>query len=249
MITLKSKSEIEVMRECGSRLAKILSDLAELASPGRTTKQLDGIFARMLQKEGLKSAFKGYRGYEYNICASVNSEVVHGIPNDRKLQGGDILSLDVGAILDGLYTDMAITVPIGIITTDAADLIQTTQESLEEAIKMCSPGFRVGDVSFTIEQYIKLAGYSSVEGYTGHGIGRSLHEDPKIPNQGIPNTGIELQEGLVIAIEPVVAAGNPETITLNDCWTVVTKDDSLAAHFEHTVAITSEGPLVLTAVK
>ncbi len=249
MIILKSKSEIEVMKECGKRLAKVLSELAELASPGRTTKQLDGIFARMLQKEGLKSAFKGYRGYEYNICASVNSEVIHGIPNDRKLVGGDILSLDVGAILDGFNTDMAITIPIGTTTTDASDLIQTTKEALTEAIKLCSPGFRVGDVSFTIEQYVKLAGYSVVEGYTGHGIGRTLHEDPKIPNQGIPNTGIELQEGMVIAIEPVVVAGNPETLVLNDCWTVVTRDDSLAAHFEHTVAITSEGPVVLTAVK
>jgi methionyl aminopeptidase len=211
-----------------------------------TTRQLDELAERRIREAGAEPAFKGYHGYPSTICASVNEQVIHGIPNDRPLGEGDILSIDLGARLDGFYGDSAVTVPIGRVSTEAERLLAVTQASLERAIGVVKAGARVHDIGAAVQQYVEANGFSVVREFVGHGIGTSLHEEPQIPNYGTPGRGSRLAEGMVLAIEPMVNAGKAAVKVLADGWTAVTRDGSLSAHFEHTVVVTEDGCRVLT---
>jgi methionyl aminopeptidase len=246
VIYRKSHEELEVMRRGGKILGAALSELGERVKPGVTTAQLDELFEERVAAEGGKPSFKGYRGFKGSICASINEEIVHGIPSGRALKGGDIISIDVGVFFEGFHTDTAWTFPVGEVAPETTRLLEVTEASLEAAIERCSPGNRVGDVGYAVEQVVIPAGFSLVREYAGHGIGRSLHEEPWVPNYGPPGRKEKLGAGMTIAIEPMVNIGGQETKTLGDGWTVVTLDGSLSAHFEHTVAITEDGHEVLT---
>ncbi len=248
MITCRSEAEIERMRVANQLVADVLAALEHAVEPGVTTLDLDRMAERLLRDAGAVPAFKGYRGYPATLCASINEEVVHGIPSAaRALKNGDIISLDMGAKIDGFYGDSAVTVPVGSIPDRTAALLRVTKESLERAIGEVRVGGRLSDVGHAVQAWVEQHGFSVVREFVGHGIGEKLHEDPQIPNYGQPGRGPKLVAGMVLAIEPMVAMGKPETRVLGDGWTAVTRDGSLAAHFEHTVAVTAAGPLVLTA--
>lgn len=245
-IIVKSSEEIAIMRAAGRRLAASLAVLAEKVRPGVATGDLDRVVDREFRRRGIVPSFKGYRGYPASVCVSVNDEVVHGIPGKRILREGDLVSLDLGAIYNGYQSDAAITVGVGVISLQAQDLIEVTKKALELGISAAVVGARIGDISWAVQSFVESKGYSVVREYAGHGIGREMHEEPQVPNFGIPGRGAHLQEGIVLAIEPMVNAGGWRTRTLEDGWTVCTLDGSLTAHFEHTVAIWAKGPEVLT---
>jgi len=250
MIILKSAREIEVMRRANMIVAAILQQLKEAVTPGVTTLDLDSIAEELTYKNNAKPAFKGYavggRVYPYSLCTSVNEEVVHGMPSKRVLNEGDILGMDFGVIVDGFYGDSAVTVAVGQVSEAAERLMQVTRDSLYRGIDELREGKRLGDLSSAIQTMVEDAGFSVVREFVGHGIGKKLHEEPPIPNYGESGRGPRLMEGMVLAIEPMVNAGNPEVELKEDGWTAVTKDRSLAAHFEHSVAITKNGPDILS---
>lgn len=247
MIIRKSKTEIEKMRAAGLIVAQVLNRLSEIVEPGITTRDLDREAEKMIQGAGAYPTFKGYHGYPASICTSINDEVVHGIPSNRKLREGDIVGIDCGATLEGYVGDSAITVPVGhTIHDDVWKLIRATRRSLFAAIEQCQVGNRLGDVCHAVQAYVEPLGYSVVRNYCGHGIGRAMHEEPQVPNYGKPGTGPVLREGWVLAIEPMINLGHQDVKVLSDGWTVITMDGRPSAHFEHTVAITSEGPQILT---
>ena len=227
-------------------VARILAELAGTAAAGVTTRGLDALAERRIREAGAVPAFKGYRGYPATLCTSVNEQVVHGIPSDRKLVEGDILSLDMGVLMDGFYGDAALTVGIGRIAAEAGRLLRVTQEALGAAITQVRVGARLSDIGHAVQRLVEANGFSVVREFVGHGIGAALHEEPQIPNYGEPGRGPRLAEGMVLAIEPMVNAGRAGVKILSDGWTAVTKDGSLSAHFEHTVAVTAAGPRVLT---
>lgn len=246
MIYKKSADEIAAMRRSGAILVDTLNRLEEALRPGATTRELDAIAEESITKAGATPSFKGYRGFPASICTSPNDVIVHGIPNDSHLEEGDIVSLDVGVFKDGWHADSAWTFPVGDIDPKVAELLKVTEASLDAAIAQCTVGKRLGDVGHAVEEVAVTAGFSVVREYAGHGIGRQLHEELWIPNYGPPGRREVLSGGMTLAIEPMVNAGGPETRTLPDAWTVVTADGSPSAHFEHTVAITPEGPEILT---
>ncbi len=246
MIIRKTSEQIEQMAVAGEILVRCLRMLASKARPGVSTLDLDQAAERFIRSQDAEPAFKGYRGFPGSICASPNSMVVHGIPVPGELKRGDILSLDVGVVKDGWVADAAITVPIGSIAAEARSLLATTQASLLEGSAEMQPGNHLGDVSAAIQRRVELDGFSVIRTLVGHGIGRDMHEDPQIPNFGEPGRGPELEEGMVFAIEPMVNAGGPLVRIDDDGWSVYSQDGSLAAHFEFTVAVTAEGPRILT---
>jgi methionyl aminopeptidase len=245
-IEYKAPWEVERIGRASRIVAEALLALRDESQPGVKTLELDRFAEVFLRDRGARPAFKGYRGYPFTLCTSVNEEVVHGLPAERRLQEGDILSLDLGAIVDGYYGDAALTVPVGEISPEARRLLQVTQEALHRGIAQAVPGRRLTDISHAIQSYVESHGFSVVRVFVGHGIGRALHEEPQIPNFGPPDRGPVLRPGMVLAIEPMVNAGTPEVAILEDQWTAVSQDRSLSAHFEHTVAITEKGPEVLT---
>jgi len=246
VIVRKSSDEIDAMARSGAILARCLQMLRSKARAGVTTSELDDAAERFIRSQGAEPAFKGYRGFPGSICASPNSMIVHGIPGSYKLQRGDILSIDVGVVLDGWVSDAAVTVPIGPVSPIATRLMQTTRESLFEAVEQVRPGNHLGDVSAAVQARVENDGFAIVRSLVGHGVGREMHEDPQIPNHGEPGTGPELEEGMVLAIEPMTTAGEDGIRVGSDNWSVYSSDGSLACHFEHTVAVTAEGPRILT---
>lgn len=250
MITLKSAREIEVMRSANVIVAEILAELRDKVAAGVTTLELDSLAEELTYKKKATPAFKGYqmagRVYPRSLCVSVNDEIVHGIPSGRVLKDGDIVGLDFGVIYEGFYGDSAVTVGVGAITEDARRLMQVTEQALYRGIEHLHDGKRLGDLSSAIQQMIEGAGFSVVRSFVGHGIGKRLHEDPPVPNYGEAERGIRLKEGMVLAIEPMVNAGSSEVKMKEDGWTAVTGDGSLSAHFEHSVAITQNGPYILS---
>jgi methionyl aminopeptidase len=248
MIIGKSKRELEKMRAAGQLVGHVLARLRTLVAPGVTTMEIDRAAEQMIRDGGALPTFKGYNGFPYSICASVNEQIVHGFPSNYSLQEGDIFSIDVGATLEGFVGDTATTVPVGRVSEDRAKLIQVTQECLERAIEQCWPGKHLGDIGWAVQEHAEANGYSVVRDYVGHGIGRRMHEDPQIPNYGKPGLGPKIKSGYVFAIEPMVNLGLHHTKVLKDKWTVVTVDGQPSAHVEHTIAITDEGPEVLTLV-
>ena len=246
MIIYKSREEIETMDRCNRVVTQILASLARTVAPGVTTGDLDRLAERMCRDAGVRPAFKGYRGYPSVLCASVNEEVVHGIPSAKKvLREGDIIGLDFGVVLEGYYGDAAVTVPVGRVSREAEDLLRVTRESLRRGIEAALPGARLSDISAAVQGHVESQGYSVVREFVGHGIGTSLHEDPQVPNYGVAGSGPVLKEGLALAIEPMVNVGGPAVRIHADGWTASTLDGSLSAHFERSIAITESGPLVL----
>ena len=248
MIVCKSAAEIERMRIANALVAEVLADLAAMVAPGVTTADLDAAAEAKVRAAGAEPAFKGYRGYPATLCASVNEQVVHGIPSKRSLNEGDIVSLDMGVKLNGFFGDSAVTVGVGRVSDDVARLLRITQEALERGIAQVRVGGRISDIGHAIQQHVEAHGFSVVREFVGHGIGAALHEEPQIANYGEPGRGPRLAEGMVLAIEPMVNMGRAGVKVLSDGWTAVTRDGSLSAHFEHTVAVTKDGPLVLTRV-
>jgi methionyl aminopeptidase len=246
VIVCKSPSEIERMRAANALVADVLAELGAMVAPGVTTKDLDAAAERRVRERGAEPAFKGYRGYPATLCASVNEEVVHGIPSARRLVEGDIVSLDMGVKLNGFFGDSAITVAVGDVSDDVRRLLRVTEEALERGIGQAQAGGRISDIGHAIQQHVEGQGFSVVREFVGHGIGASLHEEPQIANYGEPGRGPRLAEGMVLAIEPMVNMGRAAVKVLADGWTAVTRDGSLSAHFEHTVAVTKDGPLVLS---
>ena len=246
MIIYKSREEVETMDRCNRVVAQILAELRGQVEPGVTTADLDRAAEKMCRDAGVRPAFKGYRGYPCVLCTSVNEEVVHGIPSPRKvLKEGDIIGLDFGVVLDGYFGDAAVTVPVGRISQEARNLLSVTRESLHRGIQAARPGKRLSDISAAVQTHAESHGYTVVREFVGHGIGTSLHEDPQVPNYGNPGSGPVLKEGLVLAIEPMVNIGGPAVRSHSDGWTASTIDGSLSAHFERSIAITEDGPLVL----
>ena len=245
-IIIKSEREIAVMREAGRIVATVLEKLKGALKPGLKTSELDDITVSELARLGAQSSFKGYRGFPAHLCVSVNDELVHGIPGDRILEDGDLVSLDFGAAYQGFQGDAAITVSIGKISPRAEELVSVTENALKAGIAAARAGARLGDVSVAIQRYAEARGFSVIREYTGHGIGRQMHEEPQIPNFGQPDTGPELKKGMTMALEPMLSAGDWPTKVGRDNWTVSTADGSLCAHFEHTLAITDDQPEVLT---
>jgi methionyl aminopeptidase len=247
MVVCKSAAELEKMHRSGLIVWGALERMRAMVRPGISTKELDKFAESYTAEHHARPAFKGYRGYPGSVCTSINQEVVHGIPSaSRKLREGDILSMDFGVELEGYFADAALTVPVGKISSQREQLLRVTRESLDRAIGKARPGNRLGDVSAAVQQWVEKHGYSVVREFVGHGIGTKMHEEPQVPNYGPAGQGPKLQEGLVIAIEPMVNAGAPAVRVLNDDWTAVTADGSDSAHFEHTVAVTRDGPWILT---
>jgi methionyl aminopeptidase len=247
VIVCRSAAELDQMRAANQLVASVLTELQAAVAPGVTTEDLDRLAERLVRAGGAEPAFKGYRGFPATLCASINDEVIHGIPSPtRALKPGDIISLDVGVKLHGYYGDSAVTVPVGEIPERTKTLLRVTRESLDKAIAQVRVGGRLSDIGHAVQQWVEAHGFSIVREFVGHGIGEALHEEPQIPNYGPAGRGPRLEAGMVLAIEPMVAMGRPETKVLKDRWTAVTRDGSLAAHFEHTVAVTADGPLVLT---
>ena len=246
MIFLKSPEEIGIMAANGAILRECFAFAAEIIAPGMTRKELDAEVEKLITARGGRPAFKGYHGFPAATCISVNDEVVHGIPGDEPFEEGDIVSLDVGVLKDGYHADAARTYPVGSITAEARRLIDVTREALDLGIEQARLGNRLTDISYAVETRARRAGYSVVKQLVGHGIGRAMHEEPQVPNFGPPSQGPDLREGLVLAIEPMVNIGGADVLTLPDGWTVVTIDHSLSAHFEDTVAVTRDGPKILT---
>jgi len=246
MIELKTADELETMRRAGQVVAGLLAHVSSLVRPGMKTKQFDDASLAYLRQAGATPAFLGYRSFPASLCVSVNDEVVHGIPGDRRIQEGDVVSFDAGAVIDGFYADAAMTVVVAPASPLKRRLVDTTRRALEEGIAQTVAGNRLSDISHAVQRVVEQEGFGVVRDFVGHGIGRALHEEPPVPNFGAPNLGPRLRPGMVLAIEPMVTAGDYAVEVLADGWTAVTKDHSLAAHFEHTVAVTEHGPLVLT---
>ena len=246
MIVLKTKNEIEKLTLSSRIVAEVLQELRELVVPGITTQELNDRAEASARKHGARPAFKGYRGFPASLCISINEQIVHGIPDGRKLKEGDIVSLDFGTLLNGFYGDAAITLPVGVIGKKARELLKVTEESLYKGIEQARVGNRLSAISQAIQSWVESHGFSVVRDFVGHGIGTALHEEPQIPNFGTPLPNPRLQEGMVFAIEPMVNEGSYEMRILPDGWTAVTADGKLSAHFEHTIAITGNGPVILT---
>ena len=250
MIYLKSRAEIDTMRRASVIVAEVLQTLKETVKPGMTTLDLDELAERLTYEKGAKPAFKGYavagRVFKHSLCTSVNEEIVHGIPSDRVLREGDILGMDFGVLYEGFYGDSAVTVGLGQVSPEARRLMQVTETALSEGIEVLREGNRLGDLGNTIQGIAEESGYSVVREFVGHGIGKKLHEEPPVPNYGDAGTGYRLRTGMVLAVEPMINAGKKEISILEDGWTAVTRDRSLAAHFEHSIAITADGPYVLS---
>ena len=247
-IVRKSPEEIEKMRRSGQLVRRVLNHVKAMVVPGATTMDLEKAAEKLIAELGATPAFKGYHGYPATICASINDEVIHGIPSGRRvLNEGDIISLDVGASLDGYFGDSAITLPVGQVSESAATLLRVTEESLYKAIACVRSGARVSDIGHAVQQHVEAFGFSVVREFVGHGIGEKMHEEPQVPNYGEPGRGPLLAEGMTFAIEPMINMGGPEIYVHDDEWSISTLDGSLAAHFEHTVAITESGPQILTA--
>lgn len=248
MIIGKSKKEIEKMRAAGQLVGSVLRELRGMVAPGITTIEIDRAAEKMIRDAGALPTFKGYHGFPFSICASVNEQVVHGFPSNYKLKEGDLFSIDCGVTLEGFVGDTATTVPVGTVGEDWQRLIRVTEECLERAIEQCRPGKHLGDIGWAVQELAESNGYSVVRDYVGHGIGRQMHEDPQIPNYGKPGQGPKIKAGYVFAVEPMVNMGGQHTKVLSDGWTVVTLDGQPSAHSEHTIAITEDGPDVLTRV-
>jgi len=246
LIVLKSSEEIEKMAKAGGIVGEVLESIKSMIQTGITTKEIEVYADERIRALGGKPAFKGYRGYPASICTSVNDEVVHGIPSSRKLKDGDIISIDLGVYYDGFYGDGAVTVPVGKIDRETAALLQITEEALNLGIENAIVGKRVSDISHAIQSHVEKSGFSVVRTFVGHGIGRELHEEPQIPNYGIPGKGPRLKEGMTLAIEPMVNSGTYEVRILGDGWTAVAIDGKKSAHFEHTVLVTTGKPKILT---
>jgi methionyl aminopeptidase len=247
VILLKSAREIERMRAAGQILAEVKERLRNLVRAGITTRDIDADVEAFIVSRGARSAFKGYRGFPATVCTSINDEIVHGIPSaKRKLREGDIIGLDLGCIVDGYYADCAITLPVGPVPSRVQELLDVTRESLDKAIVQCRAGNRLGDISHAVQSHCESHGFAVVRAFVGHGIGKQLHEEPQVPNFGEPGRGAVLKPGMVLAIEPMITMGSWEVRVLDDHWTAVTADGSLAAHFEDTIAITDNGPDILT---
>ncbi len=247
MILLKSPRELALMRKAGYVLAEVTERLTAWVGPGLSTQEIDEEVEDFIRARGAAPAFKGYRGFPATICVSINDEVVHGIPSPRRrLKEGDIVGLDLGCIVEGYYADCALTLAVGEVAPRVRELLDVTRDSLARAVAACWPGRRLSDVSHAVQQHVEAHGFAVVRQFVGHGIGRDLHEDPQVPNFGEPGRGPQLKPGMVLAIEPMVTMGSWEVRVLEDRWTAVTVDGSLAAHFEHTVAVTEDGPEILT---
>lgn len=246
MITYKSAAEIEAMRQSGRIVAAVLGELEPLVRPGLRTRDLDLYAEKRTRELGAVPAFKGYRGYPASVCVSVNEEIIHGIPSGRILQEGDIVSLDFGVLYEGFYSDSALTVPVGRPSPEAARLIAAVERSFHQGLGQLREGRRLSDISAAIQEAVESEGFSVIRQFVGHGIGRALHEEPQVPNFGPGGRGPKVRPGLILAIEPMIAAGGPDVEVLEDGWTAVTRDRRLAAHYEHTVALTEDGPEILT---
>jgi methionyl aminopeptidase len=247
MVIRKSRREIEKMAGAGRVVAEVLERMGEVVEPGITTADLDRIAERLIRDRGGVPTFKGYNGFPASLCTSPNSMVVHGIPGPYRLEEGDLMSVDVGVTLDGFVADSAYTFAVGEIDDDAQLLLDVCQAALEAAVAEARPGNRIGDISAAVQRTTEAAGFSVIRSLVGHGVGRSMHEEPQVPNFGEPGRGLELAPGMTIAIEPMITAGRPDVHVADDGWSISTNDESLSAHFEHTVAVTDDGPLVLTA--
>lgn len=245
-IEIKTPAEINLMRRAGVLLSEVVQRIGEKIRPGIATRELDRLAKEMIASRGAIPAFLGYQGFPGTLCISINEEIVHGIPSARILEEGDIVSIDGGLIKDGFYADMARTFPVGKVSAESARLIEVTEKALDIAIPYLTVGRRLGDLSAAVQEYVESNGFSVVREYAGHGIGRRLHEEPRVPNHGKADRGIRWQEGMVVAVEPMVNAGTAKTRLLDDGWTVVTADGKPSAHAEHTVAITADGPVILT---
>jgi methionyl aminopeptidase len=248
MIIGKSKKELEKMRAAGQLVGLVREELRKMVEPGVATIDIDRAAEKMIRDAGALPTFKGYHGFPYSICASVNEQVVHGFPSNYKLKEGDIFSIDCGVTLDGFVGDTATTVPVGIVSDELLALVRVTEECLNHAIEQCRPGKHLGDIGAAVQQHAEAHGYSVVRDYVGHGIGRRMHEDPQIPNYGRPGQGVKIRSGYVFAVEPMINMGTHNTKVLADGWTVITLDGKPSAHAEHTIAITEEGPEVLTKI-
>ena len=246
MIVCRSQSEIDKLRRVNQLVARILDELRQVVVPGISTADIDELAERRVREAGAEPAFKGYHGYPATVCASVNEQVVHGIPSSRPLENGDIVSIDMGAKLEGFFGDCAVTVPVGAVSPQASELLRVTEEALFRGIDCVRPGARVSDIGAAVQQHVEAQGFSVVREFVGHGIGTSLHEEPQVANYGPAGHGPRLSEGMVLAIEPMVNAGKPAVKVLSDGWTAVTKDKSLSAHFEHTVVVTRDACEILT---
>ena len=246
MIAIKNSRELSMMREACIISARALKLAGEAVEPGVTTGELDRIVRRYIESQGAKPSFLGYGGFPASACISVNETVIHGIPDNRVIKAGDIVSIDVGAYFNGYHGDNAATFPVGDISTEAEGLLTATRESLYEGIAQATVGNRIGDIGSAVQRYVEMRGYSVVRQFVGHGVGTDLHEDPSVPNFGTPGRGQRLLPGMTLAIEPMINMGGPEVRILKDGWTTVTQDGKLSAHFEHTIAITQDGPVILT---
>ncbi len=246
MISVKSKRELAIMRDSGKMVAEVLREMENIVKPGVTTGFLDKQAKKIISGFGAVPSFLGFNGFPANICTSVNEELVHGVPGKRRLKEGDIISIDVGVYYKGYHGDAAITLPVGTISNEAGHLLKITREALDLAIEKVENGNYLSDISHAIQAYAERHNYTVTRNYVGHGIGRSMHEDPQVPNFGKPGKGARMREGMVFAIEPMVNAGTHKTEVLKDGWTVVTKDRRLSAHYEHTVAVTANGPAIMT---
>jgi len=246
MIVLKSEKEIVSIRKSCRIVAQVLADLRNMVEPGITTKDLDAFAEKKAREMGAIPAFKGYRGYPASLCTSINEEIIHGIPSSRKLQEGDILGLDFGVVYDGYYGDAAVTYPIVAVNLEANRLIETAEKAFFKGFEKIQEGYRISDISHAIQNFVEAQGFSIIRAYVGHGIGTSLHEEPQIPNFGPPGRGPKIQRGLVLAIEPMIAVGDWNVEIKDDNWTAITKDRSLSAHYEHTVAFTQRGAEILS---
>jgi len=248
VIVCRSAAELEQMHEAGRLVAEVITELSAIVAPGVSTADLDALAEKRITQAGATPAFKGYHGYPASICASINDEVIHGIPSGRRvLREGDIISLDVGASLGGYFGDSAVTLAVGQVSEEAATLLRVTEEALYKAIERARAGNRISDLGHAVQHHVEAYGFSVVREFVGHGIGQRMHEEPQVPNYGEPGRGPRLTEGMVLAIEPMVNAGKPAVKVLGDGWTAVTRDGSLSAHFEHTVAVTAGEPWILTA--
>jgi methionyl aminopeptidase len=248
LIILKSPREIEQMKNACRIVAEILNIISELVKPGITTLELDSVAEKLASSYRARPAFKGYSGYPFSLCCSINEQVVHGMPSNRILSVGDIISLDFGVVYSGFYGDAAVTLPVGKVSDGAGKLLKVTEAALYKAIQAATPGSRLSDISYAVQGYAEKNGFSVVRDFVGHGIGRSLHESPQVPNFGTPGRGALLKPGMVLAIEPMINELSPEVRILDDGWTAVTQDGALSAHFEHTIAICEGGPVILTKI-
>ncbi len=240
------KEEISTIRKSNQIVAKILAELGKMITPGVQTKELDEYAELRVKEMNAIPAFKGYRGYPASLCTSINEEIVHGIPSSRRLRDGDIISLDFGVLYEGYYGDAAVTYPVGEITPKVKKLIKAAEETFYKGMEQMKPGKRISDISFAIQSHVESQGFSVIRAFVGHGIGLSLHEEPQVPNFGPPGRGPKLKSGMVLAIEPMIAMGDWDVEILDDNWTAITRDRSLSAHYEHTVAITQKGPEILS---